>query len=648
MMFRAPLSYVVAAVIAFLAALHKILYASVLVNDDFMHRAYALQLLSGELPIRDFFDYGMVLMYLASAVAQMLFGYRLLAEAVLIGLTVGLTSFLVFEVVRRLTESNAAALLSTTLFLVAMPRGYGYPKLIVYAVAAVLWWRYVSKPSPARAVALGVWAAVAFYWRPDHGAYVAAGITLAMAAAHGMSLRALGESARAGAVSLALVAPWLTFAAVQMHGLGPFIQSGMTAAVQEHIAGQSLPRWPVVKPSDVIDVDRPEQYAPSIGLRWTRDSSPDSRQEVLDRYGLTVVSTRDDVSQTMRASERTVDALRALIAEPIVEDTDGIDRGAAEISSSVWPPSQRRRFEHWWLRLRLLPGLDQQVQAGESATILLYMLPLLAIVAAFPLKRYLPARVTPIHLMCFGIFAIVVNLGVLRAPFHVRAGDGIVLPGIVLGILCATFLQVRGEVSPLVRRVTAVAGAIALVLLMKSLAVAGLSGERVTWLAGEWESLNRARGAWEEVVGRLTANPPIDYWRNRRPEATLRLAAYARECLPATDRISVLWFAPEIYYYSDRLMASRHAFYLPEFGSLPHERDMEMEKVSRTPPAMVFTRTGSDDAVRRAFPQVMDLASRDYHVAGWIDEAGNRYSFLVRKDRMPVREYGADGWPCYR
>ena len=209
-----------AAVIALLGALHKILYASVLVNDDFMHRAYALQLLSGEWPIRDFFDYGMVLMYLTSAVAQMLFGYRLLAEALVIGLTVGVSSFLVFELVRRLTDVNAAALLSATLFLVAMPRGYGYPKLIVYAVAAVLWWRYVSKPSPARAVVLGVWAAVAFYWRPDHGAYVAAGVTLATMAAHGISVKALGESARAGIVAIALVAPWLTFAAIQMNGLG--------------------------------------------------------------------------------------------------------------------------------------------------------------------------------------------------------------------------------------------------------------------------------------------------------------------------------------------------------------------------------------------------------------------------------------------
>ena len=91
------------------------------------------------------------------------------------------------------------------------------------------------------------------------------------------------------------------------------------------------------------------------------------------------------------SSERAVDAMRALVAEPIVEDTDGIDRGAAEISLSSWPPSQRRRFEHWWLRLRLLPGLDDQVQAGESATILLYALPLLAIAVAVPLKRYLPA-----------------------------------------------------------------------------------------------------------------------------------------------------------------------------------------------------------------------------------------------------------------
>jgi hypothetical protein len=645
---QSPEAYVAAAVIALLAALHKILYASVLVNDDFMHRAYALQLIAGEWPLRDFFDYGMVLMYVTSALSQAVFGYRLLAEALVIGAVVGISCLLVFDLVRRLTDSHAAAMLSAVLFLIAMPRGYGYPKLIVYSVAAVLWWRYVWDPKPARAIALGAWTAIAFYWRPDHGTYVALGVMLATIAVHGIRLSALAACVRAGMVTIALVAPWLVFASVQTQGFGRFVESGLTAAVQEHLAGQTPPRWALVRLSDLVSIDRSELYAPLIGLRWTPDSSQESRQRVLQQYGLTVVSTRDAVSQTVRASEQTVVAIRALIAEPVVEDTNGIDRGNSEISSSTWPPSQRRRFDHWWLRLRLLPGLDQQVQAGESATILLYGLPLLAIAVAFPLKRYLPARVGPVHLVCFAIFAVLVNIGVLRAPFHVRAGDGIVLPGIVLGILCAMLIRARGELTPFMRRVTTVGGVIVVVLLLKSLAVAGLSGERVTWLAGEWESLSRARGAWEEVTGRLISTPPIEFWRNRRPEVTLRLAAYARECLPATDRILVLWFAPEIYYYSDRLMASRHAFFLPEFSTLRHERDMEIEKIKRAPPMIVFTKAGSDSAARRAFPAVMDLVSREYRVGGQIDEGSDHYSFLVRNDRIPVRAYGADGWPCYR
>ena len=623
------------------------LYASVLVNDDFMHRAYALQFMAGEWPIRDFFDYGMVLMYVTSALAQLVFGYRLLAEAIVIGVMVAVSAFLVFQLVRRATESTAAAILSTLLFVVAMPRGYGYPKLIVYAVAAVLWWRYVWKPTPSRAIVLGVWTAIAFYWRPDHGAYLAMGVVLAMIAAHGSSPRTLRECARAGLVTVALVFPWLVFAAVQMQGLGRYVEIGMTAAVEEHIAGQEVPEWPLVQVSDFVSVDRRELYAPSIGLRWTRDSTPESRQQVIDRYGLTIVSTRDEVSQTARVSERTIDAVRALVAEPILEDTDGIDRGAAQISSSTWPPSQRRRFEHWWLRLHVLPRLNQPVQGGELATILLYIMPLVAMILAIPLKSYLPPAVGAGPLIAFAVFALAVDLGVLRTPFHVRVGDAIVLPGIVMGILVALAVRATRERSTLTKWLARGAMGVVLVLLMKSLAGAGQSAERVNWVAGEWESLNRARGAWEEVTGRLTSSPPIDYWRNRNPEVTLRLAAYARECVPQSERILVLWFAPEIYYYSERLMATRHAFFLAQFGDLPYEREMEIEKVRRSPPAIVFTKSNSERAVREAFPQMMELVDREYHPAASVED-GDRYLILVQNDRVPVRDYGTDRWPCYR
>ena len=113
------------------------------------------------------------------------------------------------------------------------------------------------------------------------------------------------------------------------------------------------------------------------------------------------------------------------------------------------------------------------------------------------------------------------------------------------------------------------------------------------------------------------------------------------------ERILVLWFAPEIYYYSERLMATRHAFFLEQFGGLPYEREMEMDKVRRSPPAIVFTRAKSERSVRKAFPQLMEFLARDYRVGGSVKD-DDPYFVLVRADRTPVREYGTDHWPCYR
>ena len=182
-------------VLALAAGLHKMLLASVLVNDDFMHRAYSRQLLAGEWPVRDFFDYGMVLMYAVSAAAQLVFGNRLFSEAVVIGVATAVATFLVYDVARRATDSTVVGAIAALMLVVAAPRGYAYPKLLVYAVAAALWWRYVWAPDRRKAIVLGLWAGIAFYWRPDHGAYVAAGVTLAMVAAHGFRLLTFVASA---------------------------------------------------------------------------------------------------------------------------------------------------------------------------------------------------------------------------------------------------------------------------------------------------------------------------------------------------------------------------------------------------------------------------------------------------------------------
>ncbi len=145
-----------------------------------MHLATANQILAGDWPYRDFFELYGPLMYGLSALSRLMFGHRLLSEAVVVGIALAVSTYLVFKLVRSLTGSSAAAVLSALLLMVAGVRGYSYPKVVLYAVAATMWWAYVKEPTRLKALALGAWVAAAFYWRADHGVYIAAGVALAM------------------------------------------------------------------------------------------------------------------------------------------------------------------------------------------------------------------------------------------------------------------------------------------------------------------------------------------------------------------------------------------------------------------------------------------------------------------------------------
>jgi len=79
-------------------------------NDNFLHMALAKQWLGGDWPVRDFFDQGWVLQYGLSAAAQSIGGDRLMPEAVIVGLAWAISTFVVFVLVRRLTQSLVAAL----------------------------------------------------------------------------------------------------------------------------------------------------------------------------------------------------------------------------------------------------------------------------------------------------------------------------------------------------------------------------------------------------------------------------------------------------------------------------------------------------------------------------------------------------------
>ncbi len=258
--------------IALVAGLHKAILTSTPVNDDYQHLAYARQLLAGDLPLRNFWDLSTTLQEVISAVSQLVFGHRLLSEAIVIGVATAVAVYLVFRVVQQVTGSSLIAALCAALFIVALPRAYAYPKWIVYALASWLWWSNVWWPSRQKAIAAGLSVAAAFYWRHDHGVLVAVGVALGMAAAHGFSRTAIRHTALAGVVALGVTLPYLVFAATQL-GLGNLARMELTALDDENDRSRTELRWPMRATADLFRREPPDVYAPQLTIRWKESAS---------------------------------------------------------------------------------------------------------------------------------------------------------------------------------------------------------------------------------------------------------------------------------------------------------------------------------------------------------------------------------------
>ena len=638
----------VGVLIATLAALYRIALGSSLTNDDFSHLTLSRQLLGGDLPVRDFVESGITLTYGVSAAAQMLFGHRLLAEAIVVAIAFFVSTYAVFALVRTLTGSTVAAALAALLLPLAGPRGYSYPKIVVYAVAAALWWSYARKPSRLAAGALGAWAALAFLWRPDHGVYVAAGVVFAMVGTHGFRLQTLTRTALSGATAVAMVLPFFLFVA-SIQSVPSYVRDGFGEArtIHTEMDSHAWPRWPINHLADVAHFAPASEFAPIVTVRWPEGTTPDLQRAVFARHHLTAIERDGDRATLVRLADSSTKAILTLINDPAISDTAGIDRSSASIPLSLWPPWERLRFRYGWLRLRVFSALDDLNHAGEAAATLFYLLPSFALLlAAAPVRRRLAVPVTATTVIAFCGFAAVVNAGILRTPYGLRAADGIVMPAILLGCLIGVVLNVAAGGARLRRVALAAAVALVMLFLMTAMATVGQFGERISWVGGEWRAA-LTRGAWPDMVRRLVASPPLRYWDDATNQTvSIRFAQYANACVPPSERVAVLWYAPEIYYYSNRLMAIRHLVFSPGLAS-PDEQHRTSEKFNRSAPPVVFAGALMSTITRPVFPELIADVDRDYVQAGSLDD-DEGYLLFVRRDRTATGTWGPRAWPCFR
>jgi len=193
-------------------------------NDHFDHVARARQVLLGEWPVRDFTDPGFLLTYLSSAAVHAVVEPPLLAETLLFASALAVAAALTFRLALLATGSLPISLGAVALQVLAYPRPYSYPKLLLYAVAITVGWWAIERLTVRRLAALAGVTALAYYFRHDHGVYVGIGCLVLL----GVHLWPQGLARVSRTVALYLA---MTTAAVLPHlayvhwaiGLGTYI-----------------------------------------------------------------------------------------------------------------------------------------------------------------------------------------------------------------------------------------------------------------------------------------------------------------------------------------------------------------------------------------------------------------------------------------
>ena len=181
-------------------------------NDQYVTLAGAQQILFGEWPTRDFLDFGAPLSYATSAGAQLIFGRNLFAEAILVAVAFALAAALTVLAARRLSGSIMVAIAAALVEVAIFPRGYAYPKVLLYAAAPLVIWWYQDQPSSlARMAVVAVFVQIAFLFRHDHGLFIGMGAVVAAALGDGRPESWRDAARRAAVFSLLVLAAALPY-----------------------------------------------------------------------------------------------------------------------------------------------------------------------------------------------------------------------------------------------------------------------------------------------------------------------------------------------------------------------------------------------------------------------------------------------------
>ena len=610
-------------------------------NDHFVHLSRAWQIVLGEVPVRDFFDPGAILQYYVSVAGLVWSGPNLLGEALLTTAFIAAGAGLTFFAAARLSGSFWIGATAAFIGVLSMPRLYNYPKAFLYVLAIVGAWWYIQRPGGVRLAGLAVITVVAFLFRHDHGLYIGVAIVGLLVTRHwGERQSLLVALAQYVVATLILVAPYLLFVA-STRGLTQYV-ADLTPQAQSlaQVRTELLP--PTIDRSEpLLSVAPPS--GPRINVRWANDLNTDARKGLERQHGLMSPEHIDAATWSYVLIDIDRPAITALINDPAVLDTHGIDRAAQQLDEEV-PFYLELERQYPVLRVRVAPGVFSRANARAWFYDVTVLTPIIALVVlAWSTWRGQIDRSETAVVVMASVLCLIIVQTIVRGAAESRLPD-VANPICVVGAwVVATCFRQRAKAGAFQHfSRTAAMLVIALVTVWSVGTESDAAGTLDTM-----QIVSGPSGVWRRMstLTERLRNRPLNNWELDAPGIPA-VGRYLLACTASTDRVFVTWFAPQIVFFAERGFAGGQVYLLPGWYASPEDQLLTIERLERQRVPVVLEQDDAD--YRVYFSTVYDYVHQHYQQVAPTSDSITGVRVLVDQRLTATDTYEPLGLPCYR
>ena len=636
-------------------------------NDHFEFISLAADIVNGAIPGVDFFDATRPLQYYLSAAGLWLFGHQLLAEALLSVALLSIGTALAFVAGYRLSGSLLLGMLAAIFTGAMLPRLYSYPKVIIPAVSLLAYWRFVDVPSWSRLAAVCLATAMSFYFRFDHGLWVGVALGTALLVQFAPRWRQSATYAVAYAAGVALLClPYVIF--LLAHG-GTLSSGPGTGRLSHLLRGDDVVSLGLPE----IPGDRPLVYfrpgGPLATVGWAPGITTEQRVALEQRYALRFAHVIDGgEARRYVLTDRSPETLKRLLADPAVAGVTNVNDEGRVLREPAWSVVRR------WLHI---PVMESPLVRRDNAAIWLYdalfLTPFLAAVllaarvvqrrrgvpasagaSARPrrsaareggrLQADLTASETP-KVVAAIVLSLLFNVFLIRGNLDSRLPD-VIVPAAILWawMLSGPWLGVRRRAGA---GALARAGAAGVAMVSVWMAVDVYAGSMNQLTATDLFSTpvnaaRRLKGAIADL-----RRDPLEQFAPPGSAGLRALTRYINRCTAPTDRLLVLGYQPEVFFYADRRIAGGNVVFHANQGAAPAEQELIVRRLrnQRVPVAILPVDQASE--IERVYPLVKEYLDGRYALtkeSGFGE--GRPIRVLIDRNVVPSHIDAELGLPC--